>query len=158
MRQQIAPSKDHNAILLVRAMAKSLQLSLKSHIVTEALPKGMKPPVGRRAEEWKTRILAISTFPLLATQIRQPGLHLVDRELLLTPLDLRRRRDDDFSQLDKCLSRETQRLHCQGQSLNLTPGPSCILLRSTREALLPSDSGFFFTSYFVHPSLLSISW
>lgn len=144
MRQQIAPSKDHNAILLVRAMAKPLQLSLKSHIVTEALPKGMKPPVGRRAEEWKTRI-------------RQPGLHLVDRELLLTPLDLRRRRDDDFSQLDKCLSRETQRLHCQGQSLNLTPGPSCILLRSTREALLPSDSGFFFTSYFVHPSLLSIS-
>lgn len=74
MRQQIAPSKDHNAISLVRTMAKPLQLSLNAHIVTAALHKGMKPPVGRRVAEWKTRILAISTFPLPANsdQAAQP--------------------------------------------------------------------------------------
>lgn len=111
-------------------MARPLQLSLDAHTGTAALPKGMKPTVGWRAEEQKTRVLAVSTFPLPTMQIRQPSLYLVGRELLLTPSDLRRRRDGDFSQLDQYLSRETQKLHCHGQCVNLTPGPFCVLLRS----------------------------
>lgn len=84
----------------------------------------MKHAVGRRVEQQWTRALAASPRPLPAPPIGQPSLHVVGRELFLTPPDLKSRRDGLFPQLDHCLSGETQKLHCHGQSSNLTSGPS----------------------------------
>lgn len=43
-------------------------------------------------------------------------------------------------------------------ALESDPRPLLCIVKVKREALLPSDSGFVIPSYFVHPSLLSISW
>lgn len=137
----------------VRTMARPPQFSLNTHIVTAALPKGMQPPVELRNGKQGSWLFPLS--PSLPLRLGSPASISGQGAGLDSSRPQKEKAWWHFPSGSLFLKRNTE------AALSVAvpesdPRPLLPIVKVKREALHPSDS--LVPSYFVHPSLLSISW